>query len=93
MKVLGGPEAADAVAYKWTLPPARKKSIREYRMRYVLEHPMCPVTAGVKLRVQAAVDTLRRMGATVEEGFPAGIDVAAQYRTYLELHGDAAVVG
>ena len=85
MKVLGGPEDTDAVAYKWTLPPARKKSIREYRLRYVLEHPMCPVTAGVKLRLQAAVDTLRRMGATVEEGFPAGIDVAAQYKTYLEL--------
>ena len=55
LKVLGGPEPADAVAYKWTLPPARKKSIREYKIRYVLEHPMCPVTAEVKKRLQAAV--------------------------------------
>ena len=85
MKVLGGPDPEDAMAWRWTLPPARKKSIREYRLRYVLEHPMCPVTAGVKVRLQAAVDALGRMGATVEEGFPAGIDVAVEYRTYLEL--------
>jgi len=85
MKVLGGPEAEDAIAYSWTLPSARKKSIREYRMRYVLEHSMCPVTSGVKSRVQAAVDALRAVGATVEEGFPDGIDVAQQYKTYLEL--------
>lgn len=85
MEVLGGPDIEDAVAYRWALPPARKKSIREYKLRYVLEHPMCPVTSDVKLRVQAAVDALRRMGAAVEEGFPAGINVRGQYKTYLEL--------
>jgi len=85
LDVLGGPEAEDAIAYRWTLPPARKKSIREYRLRYVLEHPMCPVTAAVKSRLQSAVEALRGMGATMEEGFPDGIDVAQQYKTYLEL--------
>jgi amidase len=85
MSVLGGPTTEDAVAYRWTLPPARRKSARDLRLRYVLEHPMCPVTASVKLRLQAAVDALRGMGATVEEGFPTGIDVSGQYKTYLEL--------
>jgi amidase len=85
MKVLGGPEPSDTVAYKWTLPPARKRSIRDYRIRYVLEHPMCPVTAEVKKRLQAAVDALLKAGANLEEGFPVGIDVADQYMTYLRL--------
>jgi amidase len=85
LKVLGGPAPEDAVAYKWVLPPARKKSIREYKIRYVLDHPMCPVTAEVKKRLQAAVDTLRNAGASIEEGFPAGIDVADQYMSYLRL--------
>jgi hypothetical protein len=47
LKALGGAAQEDAVAYKWALPPARKKSNREYKIRYVLEHPMCPVTAEV----------------------------------------------
>ncbi len=85
LKVLAGPAPEDAVAYEWTLPRARKKTIREYRMRYVLEHPMCPVTAEVKKRIQTAVDVLRKAGAGIEEGFPAGIDVVAQYTTYLRL--------
>jgi amidase len=85
LKVLGGPAEEDAVAYKWTLPPARKKSIREYKIRYVLEHPMCPVTEEVKKRLQSGVDALRKAGARIEEGFPSGIDVADQYMSYLRL--------
>lgn len=93
LKVLGGPAPEDAVAYGWTLPPARKKSIREYRMRFVLEHPMCPVTSDVKNRLQAAVDALRKKGAHVEEGFPAGIDVVNQYTSYLRLLAPIILVG
>lgn len=83
--VLGGPDTEDSIAYNWTLPPARKKSIREYKMRYVLDHPLCPVTTEVKQRLQAGVDALRKGGAQLEEGFPDSIDVAGQYKTYLHL--------
>ena len=93
LKVLGGPEPANAVAYKWMLPPARKKSIREYKIQYVLEHPLCRVTAEVKKRLQAAVETLRKAGASIGEGFPAGIDVADQYVTYLRLLAQIAIEG
>lgn len=85
LSVLGGPEPPDAIAYKWGLPPARKKSIREYRIRYVLEHPLCPVDAGVTGQLQAGVEALRKAGARMEEGFPDYIDVAGQYKTYLHL--------
>jgi amidase len=85
LQVLGGPEPPDAVAYTWKLPPARKKSIREYRMRYVLDHPSCPVTADVKARLQSAVDALRKAGARLEEGFPPHLDVMQHYGAYLRL--------
>jgi amidase len=93
MQVLGGPEPKDALAYKWSLPLARKKSIRDYRIRYVLEHPMCPVTAEVKNRLQAAVDALGKAGAQVEEGFPKSINVSDQYATYLHLLMSTEVSG
>ncbi|MGE5359112.1 MAG: amidase [Bacteroidales bacterium] len=90
LRVLGGPEAPDAIAYRWALPPARKKSIREYRMRYALEHPLCAVDADVKQQLQAGVDALRKAGAEIEEGFPDDIDVAGQYKAYLHLLWSAA---
>jgi len=83
--VLGGPDKENSIAYKWALPPARKKSIREYKMRYVLDHPLCPVTAEVKQQLRLGVDALRKSGAQLEEGFPDSIDIAGQYRTYLLL--------
>jgi amidase len=85
LRVLGGPLPEDAIAYGWKLPPARKKAIREYRIGYVLDHPLCPVTQDVKGRLQAAVESLRKAGARMEEGFPDGVNVLEQYRTYLQL--------
>ncbi len=83
--VLGGPLPEDAIAYRWQLPPARKRSIREYRIGYVLDHPLGPATGDVRTRLQAAVDALRGAGARLEEGFPKEVDVADQYRTYLDI--------
>jgi amidase len=85
LQVLGGPVPEDALAYKWTLPQARKNSIREYKIRYVLDHPMCPVTAEVKKRLQASVDMLSKAGASLEEGFPSEMDIENQFISYLRL--------
>ena len=83
LRIIGGPLPDDAIGYRWTLPPARKQSIRDCRIGFVLDHPLCPVTAAVKVRLQAAVAALRAAGAHVEEGFPAGIDVRDQFETYM----------
>jgi amidase len=83
LRIIGGPVPENAIAYGWTLPAARKKSIRDYRIGYVLDHPLCPVTHDVKLRLQAAVDALRATGAKLEQGFPAGINVREQFEAYM----------
>jgi len=85
LRVLGGPLPEDALAYSWRLPPARKSSIREYRIGYVLDHPLCPVTKDVRNRLLAAVEALRSAGARVEEGFPSVVDVREQYKTFLDI--------
>ena len=46
--VVGGPDRDEAVAYRWTLPKARRARLRDYRVGYVLDDPMCPVDAPVK---------------------------------------------
>jgi amidase len=92
LRIIGGPVPENAIAYRWTLPPARKKSIRDYRIGYVLDHPLCPVSQEVKVRLQAAVDALRSAGVTMVEGFPSGINVREQFETYMQqmMFGEVA---
>lgn len=85
LEVLGGPDGDDALAWRWTLPPARGARLRDYRIGYVLDHPRCPVSPEVGDGILAAVDAVRKAGATLEEGWPARVNVDEQYDTYLFL--------
>jgi amidase len=85
LEVVGGPTDTRATAWRWTLPEPRRTSLRDYRVRVVLDDPYCPVTAEVATLLGAAVDALRDAGAAVEEGWPEGVDPRAQYETYLYL--------
>jgi len=92
LRILGGPVPENAIAYRWSLPPARRTSVRDLRIGYVLDHPLCPVSREVKVRLQAGVEALRAAGAKVQEGFPAGVEVQRQFETYMDqmLFGEVA---
>ena len=85
LEVMGGPAPAEAVAWRWALPAARRTRLRDYRVGYVLDDPACPVDAPVLRRLEAAVEALGRAGAQLKPGWPAGVDPAAQHRTYLYM--------
>lgn len=85
MKLLGGPRGDDARAYSWKLPPPRAKRLQNYRIGYVIDDPLCPVVPEVKVRLQMAIDALRNAGATVQQGWPEGVDPKQQIETYLFL--------
>lgn len=85
LEVLGGPDAEEATAYRWSLPPARGSRLSEYRMGVVLDDPLCPVSSDVGEVMAEAIEVLRRAGATVGEGWPKGVVPADQYDTYLYL--------
>jgi amidase len=85
LEVLGGPDAEEATAYRWSLAPARASRLSEYRIGVVLDDPLCPVSSDVGEVVAEAVEALRKAGAKVEEGWPTGIVPAEQYDTYVYL--------
>jgi amidase len=85
MEVLGGPDDAEARAYRWALPPARATRLRDYRIGYVLDHPRCPVSPEVAEPLAAAVEALRKAGVTLEEGWPSGVNVEQQFDAYYFL--------
>jgi amidase len=82
LQVLAGPDSHDAVAYRWTLPQPRQSRLDDYRIGYVLDDPLCPVSAPVKNILGNAVEALRKAGAKLEEGWPPGLDCARQAETY-----------
>ncbi len=83
--VLGGPVGDDAIAYRWTLPPARQARLDDYRIGYVLDDPQCPLSSDVRETLAGAIDALRRDGLRLEEGWPEGVVPREQFETYWYL--------
>jgi amidase len=82
LEALGGPDRDESTAYRWSLPPARRHRLADYRIGFVLDDPACPVVPEVKVVLARTVEALRKGGATVDEGWPPGAVPAAQYATY-----------
>ncbi|MHA2287389.1 MAG: amidase [Promethearchaeota archaeon] len=85
LNIIGGPDSIDSIAYSWTLPPARGSCLKDYRIGYILDDPLCPVTSDVKKVLTQAVEALQKAGVVLEEGWPKGVKPMIQYDTYLSL--------
>ncbi|HSL50796.1 MAG TPA: amidase family protein, partial [Candidatus Deferrimicrobiaceae bacterium] len=84
-EVLGGPDGDEARAWRWALPPARGSRLADYRIGYVLDDPRGPVAPEVGDALAAAIGALRRAGAQLTEGWPAGVNVEEQFDAYYTL--------
>jgi amidase len=87
--VIGGPEPGMDRGYRWTLQPARGTHLKDYRIGFVLDDPFCPVSAGVRLVLEALIRELEGQGAHLTRGWPAGYDPAESFGIYLRLLGGA----
>jgi len=85
LEILGGPDGDEARAWRWSLPPARGARLADYRIGYVLDHPLCPVSPEVGDALAATVEALRKAGAQLTEGWPAGVNVEEQFDAYYAL--------
>ncbi|HSD65767.1 MAG TPA: amidase family protein, partial [Vicinamibacteria bacterium] len=85
MRILGGPDEEEAVAYRWSLPPARHERFSDYRLGFVLDDPLCPVSSDVKDVLAGAIEKLRKAGLRLEEGWPPEVKPRPQYETYRYL--------
>jgi amidase len=89
LKVLGGPVDWDNKAWKWELPSARGRSLREFRVGYILNDPIAPPTADVEAVLQKAIQSLERAGARLKPGWPPGVqstELLDNYRFLLDAY-------
>jgi amidase len=71
LRVLAGPEPPASLAWRWSLPPARRQTLRDFRVGYVLEDPAVPVSGETKAVLESAVRACEKAGATLHVGWPA----------------------
>ncbi len=83
LRVIGGPEAPDSVAYSWRLPAPRHERLREFRIGYILDDPMMPVSSETKPALESAVRALEKGGAKLQPGWPPGFSFGEFFSTYL----------
>ena len=81
--ILGGPVGWDAKAWRWELPPSRGRSLRDFRVGYVLDDPIAPVTPEVKAVLEPVITRLERAGAKLKAGWPDGYQPAELLDNYL----------
>jgi amidase len=87
LQVLAGPEPPDSKAFQWTLPGSRHQSLRDFRIRYVLEDPAVPVSEETKSVLESAIRACERSGAAVKQGWPEGFHFQKLLDTYFFLLG------
>jgi amidase len=85
LQIIGGPDEPESIAYRWTLPPARKTALSQYKIGYMLDDPHCPVVPEVKAVHNRALDALGQAGVRLKEGWPEGIDPQQQFLDYFYL--------
>jgi len=82
LEVTAGPEAPASKAYAWGLPPPRRTRLADFRVGVVLDHEQASVSSEVGAVLSDAVDALARAGATVVEGWPAGVDPVREVESF-----------
>lgn len=85
LSVIAGPEADRAPAWRLELPPPRRESLRDYRVAAWLDDPAAPVDSVVRDRLEAAVESLRGAGVTVDESARPKLEFAEANRVYRSL--------
>jgi amidase len=85
LEILGGPDPEETVAYRWSLPAPRRAGLGDYRIGYVLDHPLCPVGPEILSVLSDVVDSLGRAGARLREGWPPDYDAHLAYDVYRRL--------
>jgi amidase len=91
LRVTAGPDGAAAKAYRWSAAPSRLTRPGDARIGVVLDEPLDGEVGAV---LSDAVDALAAAGATIVEGWPAGLDPQRSYEAfgghlaaYFALHG------
>jgi amidase len=85
MSVMAAADGLAANAWRVVLPPPRAKQLRDFRVAVWASSPLSAVSDSIVERLNAAVDAVRRTGATVSETAHPQFDPAEAHAIYMKL--------
>lgn len=83
LEILAGPDDAQAIAYRFVLPPPRHERLAEFKVLVLEEHSLLPTSSAVRSAMRQFAATLRDAGGIVEESSPLLPDLAAVAETFM----------
>ncbi len=85
MRVLGGSDSPDSVAYTWRLTPPRHTRLRDFRIGYVLEDSTLPVSSEIKPALESAVRAFKNAGVRLQPGWPPGFSISELFSNWYTM--------
>jgi len=85
LEICGGPVEPEAVGYYWKLPLEKKSTLKDFRIKYMIDDPLCPVSSEIKPAMESALLKFSEAGLRLEEGWPENINPEEQYHNYVYL--------
>jgi amidase len=82
LDILAGPNGDDAKAWTLRMPAARHTRLKDFRIGYVVDDPVAPIASDVRTVYESLISKLSKTGATIQEGWPAGVDLRGVSETY-----------
>lgn len=82
LDVLAGPTGDNARAWTWRMPAPRHTRLKDFRVGYVLDDPIAPIASDVRDVYEKLLSALGKTGATIQHGWPAGVDLRGAADTY-----------
>jgi amidase len=85
--VLAGPDGADALAYRLTLPPPRHAALKDFRVLVIDQHPLAPTGPEMRGALGRLAGGLAALGVHVGHDSERLPDLAEAARVYVALLG------
>ena len=85
LEAMAGPDEIDSRGWTLTLPRAKKKSLREFRVAVVLNDPHAEVDRSVQDEIQKLADFLGKSKAKVSDTARPDFDTADIHEVYMKL--------
>ena len=91
MNIIGGPDQYESTAFTWKMPKPRHRKLKDYRIGYIVDEPLCPLNPDVQIVLSEAMDKIAQNVASAKEGWPSVVDPAEQFHLFKLLrYGDKA---
>jgi len=94
LDIIAGPDQeSEGTGYRLTLPPARRRELREFHVLVIDHHPLMPIGTAVSGAINRLAERLANAGAKIARSSELLPDLANSARIYMRLLGAARSAG